>query len=272
MVNYPKFNLEDLAKSPKKIGDFFDWHPRYQRLKRGQLAPVNALLAVFYTNLDKDGIHYPLFGRENKKAFEKIKDQLKSANPMKPELHTPEQIKLMLASLSETLKGNKRFQEIKPYYHKGGKHYHLNDKGEVVSEDDHTHAGHVEGFNINHNVAAAGLALGANGCGDCHSSEAHMFKGQIVTDMFGPPFWLPALGLLSEPVSPALPDPVCQHHHADPGVWSGAALHRPGSEGGRLLRGSGGNYLVPAHRTLDASVPDGELPGVGLYRLHLLLQ
>lgn len=187
MVNYPVFNLEDLKKSPKRIGEYFDWHPRYQRLKRGQLAPVNALLAVFYTNLEQDGIHYPLFGKENKKAYEKIKDTLKPTNPVKPELHTPEQIKLMLTALTETLQTNKRFQQVKPYYHKGGVAYHLNEKGEVVSEPDHTHAGHVEGFNINHNVAPAGLALGANGCGDCHSSEAHMFKGQIVTDMFGPP-------------------------------------------------------------------------------------
>jgi formate dehydrogenase subunit gamma len=56
----------------------------------------------------------------------------------------------------------------------------------VESEKDHTWAGHGEGFNINHNVAPASLALGAGGCADCHSGEAHMFKGQIVTDMFGP--------------------------------------------------------------------------------------
>ncbi len=49
--------------------------------------------------------------------------------------------------------------------------YYLNEKGEVVAEKDHTWAGHGEGFNINHNVAPAALALGANGCGDCHSSE-----------------------------------------------------------------------------------------------------
>jgi hypothetical protein len=41
-------------------------------------------------------------------------------------------------------------------------HFH-SDKGEVVSAPDHTWAGHVEGFNINHNVAPASLALGAGG-------------------------------------------------------------------------------------------------------------
>ena len=56
----------------------------------------------------------------------------------------------------------------------------------MVEAADHTWVGHVEGFNINHNVAPASQALGANGCGDCHADEAHMFKGQIVTDMCGP--------------------------------------------------------------------------------------
>ena len=92
----------------------------------------------------------------------------------------------MLAALTETLKGNQRFQQVKPFYHKGGEIYFLDDKGEVASRKDDTWVGHTEGFNINHNVAPAGLALGAGGCGDCHSDTAHMFKGQIVTDMFGP--------------------------------------------------------------------------------------
>ncbi|HLD46576.1 MAG TPA: formate dehydrogenase subunit gamma, partial [Desulfobaccales bacterium] len=141
---------------------------------------------VFFTNQDKDGINYPLFGRELKKGYDKAKDRLKPQNPQKPEVHTPEQIKIVLTALSETLKGNQRFQQVKPYYHKGGMIHFLNDQGEVASAQDTTWGGHIEGFNINHNVASASLALGANGCADCHSDTAHMFKGQIVTDMFGP--------------------------------------------------------------------------------------
>ncbi|MEJ5299855.1 MAG: formate dehydrogenase subunit gamma [Thermodesulforhabdaceae bacterium] len=186
MVNYPKINLKDPANSPKSIGEYFDWHPRYGRIKSGLLAPVNPLLGIVYTNLDSDGIYYPLFAREIKKAYEKIKDTLKPSNPQRPELHTPEQIKLMLTSLTETLKGNARFHQIRPNYHKGGKIYYLNDQGDVVVEEDHTWAAHAEGFNINHNVAPAGMALGARGCADCHSSESHVFKGQVVTDLFGP--------------------------------------------------------------------------------------
>jgi formate dehydrogenase gamma subunit len=183
MVNVPKMVPPPGAK---KIGQEFTWKPRYQELKRGKLGPVNALLAVTYTNKDKDGKYYPLFMRELKKGYEAAKGQLNPKNPKRPDLHTPEQIKIMLTSLNTTLKGNQRFQAISANLHKGGKIYSLNDKGELVEGPDHTWVGHVEGFNINHNVAPATLALGANGCGDCHSTEAHMFKGQIVTDMWGP--------------------------------------------------------------------------------------
>ncbi len=183
MVNYPKMLPPPGAK---KIGEEFTWKPAFQRDEHGKLWPVNRFNSVFFTNQDKDGINYPLFARELTKGYEKAKAQLNPKNPKKPEIHTPEQIKIALTALKETLQGNKRFHQVKPYYHKGGMMHHLSDKGEVVSEKDSTWAGHIEGFNINHNVAPASLALGANGCGDCHSSEAHMFKGQIVTDMFGP--------------------------------------------------------------------------------------
>jgi formate dehydrogenase gamma subunit len=183
MVNIPKMVPEPGAK---KIGQEFTWKPRYQRLERGKLAPVNALLAVTYTNKDKDGKYYPLFMRELKKGYEAAKGQLNPQNPQRPDLHTPEQIKIILTSLNTTLKGNQRFGAISANLHKGGKIYSLNDKGELVEGEDHTFVGHVEGFNINHNVASATQALGAGGCGDCHTAEAHMFKGKIVTDMWGP--------------------------------------------------------------------------------------
>ena len=179
MVNYPKLGA-------KKIGEDFTWQPAFHRDEHGKLWPVNRFNSVFFTNRDQDGINYPLFARELKKGYDQAKGQLKPQNPLKPEVHTPEQIKIALTAFSQTLKGNQRFQQVKPYYYKGGMMHFLNEQGEVVSGQDTTWAGHLEGFNINHNVAPASLALGAGGCGDCHSDTAHMFKGQIVTDMFGP--------------------------------------------------------------------------------------
>jgi hypothetical protein len=91
----------------------------------------------------------------------------------------------MLTALTETLQGNKRFQQIQPSYHKGGQINYLDDKGEIVTAKDETWSGEGEGFNINHNVAPASLALGANGCADCHSGSGHIFTGKIVVDLFG---------------------------------------------------------------------------------------
>jgi len=180
LIGYPKLGA-------KKVGEHFDWKPRYARKhKDGKIWPVNNLLPVVYTNRDQDGIYYPLFGREIGKGYEKIKGRLKDKKPNKPELHTPEEIKLMLTALTETLQGNKRFKQIRPSLHKGGQIHYLNEQGQVVTAKDETWCGEGEGFNINHNVAPAKLALGANGCADCHSDEAQMFKGQIVTDLFGP--------------------------------------------------------------------------------------
>lgn len=89
----------------------------------------------------------------NKRLFNedgKIKGRLQGKKPNKPELHTPAEIKLMLTALTETLQGNKRFQQVRPAYHKGGQIHYLDDKGEVVTATDETWCGEGEGFNINH--------------------------------------------------------------------------------------------------------------------------
>jgi len=180
MVNYPKTGAA-------KIGAEFKWEPRQMLIKRGQIAPVNPLLVTTWTNLDADGKYHPLFMRELKKGWEMASPRIKDQKaPGKPELHADEDIAVMLSALSETLKGNKRFKSIAPAYHKGGKLYALGPDGKVRVSDDHTWVAHMEGFNINHNVAPAALALGAGGCRDCHSEKGNMFAGRMVTDMFGP--------------------------------------------------------------------------------------
>jgi formate dehydrogenase gamma subunit len=169
----------------QKIGERFRWQPRYQTDEEGKLWPVNTILSVIYTNLDSDGIYYPLFAREIKKGYLKIEARLQDKKPDRPEIHTPEEIKLMLTALEESLEGNKRFKQIRVHYHLFGDIYFLDDQGQVVQKKDHTWAGHAEGFNINHNVAPPSLALGANGCRDCHSQDSHLFTGLIPMKLFG---------------------------------------------------------------------------------------
>jgi len=179
MVNYSKIGS-------KGMGAEFKWEPRMQLVKRGQITPVNPLLVTTWTNKDADGTYYPLFMRELKKAWEIASPQIKNQKaPGKPELHTPEDIKVMILAVSKALEGNKRFKQVSPVYHKGGEVHFLGPDGAVVTAKDQTWVGHVEGFNINHNVAPAKLALGANGCRDCHSDTGNVFAGRMVTDMFG---------------------------------------------------------------------------------------
>lgn len=40
-------------------------------------------------------------------------------------------------------------------------------------------------WNISHGVEPAAMALGANGCSDCHSTSSHFFFGDVVVDPFG---------------------------------------------------------------------------------------
>jgi len=179
MVNYPKVGA-------KAMGAEFKWEPRMQLVKRGQITPVNPLLVVTWTNKDADGKYYPLFMRELKKGWEVASPHIKDQKaPGKPELHKSEDIKTMLVALTKTLEGNKRFTQVAPVYHKGGEIHTLGADGTVVTRKDDTWVGHVEGFNINHNVAPAKLALGANGCRDCHSDSGNVLAGRMVTDMFG---------------------------------------------------------------------------------------
>ncbi len=77
MVNVPKFGA-------KKMGQEFTWRPRYQRDKEGKLEPVNPLLPAFYSNKNQDGIYYPLFMREIKKAYGQVQGQLEPTKPQAP--------------------------------------------------------------------------------------------------------------------------------------------------------------------------------------------
>ncbi|MBD3236292.1 MAG: formate dehydrogenase subunit gamma [Candidatus Eisenbacteria bacterium] len=189
MVNFPKIGAP-------KIGAAFTWHPQYLRGEDGKLEPVNPLLGIIYTNLDTDGIYYPLFPREIKKAYRSIQAQLGERPSEQPVLVGRDDIALMLGALRGSLADNARFTQVDPHFHRGGQIYSLardaqNRSGsssggassDVVAEEDHTWVGHMEAFNINHNVAPASQALGADGCGDCHAGDSHVFRGAALVSL-----------------------------------------------------------------------------------------
>ena len=201
MINYGRLKneanlttLEELKKAPfMPIPTMNSWIPMQGRNhKTHQIEPVNPFpRGLMYSNLDADGIYYPLFMREIKKAYSKVKGRItkqpykKGPFKGKPKLYKKDEIKLYLMTLTKTLQGSKRFKKINPHMHSFGTLYHIDGKGNLIEEKDHTWAGEGEAFNINHNVSPAKRALGAKGCTDCHSMDGMVFRRYVMTGLWG---------------------------------------------------------------------------------------
>lgn len=170
-----------------EFGERAEWKPVYQRDTTGRIYPLNSVVAVYWANLDSDSILYPLFLREHADAWKLYRDEIKDTiEGGMPAVYSDEDIVTGLKAFAQSLEGNERFTQIHPVYLKGGKAYDLDESGKLAVHD----YGHPEmtraNFSINHNVAPAGLALGNQGCLECHEEGTHFFKGQRVIDPFGP--------------------------------------------------------------------------------------
>jgi formate dehydrogenase subunit gamma len=171
--------LEFLTRPPdaKGFGDQDSWEPDYQRRPDGAIYPLNSVLSVYWGNRDADSLIYPLYS-------DKVTDDNGDGIP---EVNRPEEIVAGLQAFQKSLAGNQRFKRIQPVYLKAETAYELAADGTL---DSSSLAGTpmegktVTNFAINHNTAPPRHALGANGCGDCHTSNAHFFKGQRVTDLY----------------------------------------------------------------------------------------
>ncbi len=166
------------------FGEIAEWEPVYERRMENRIYPLNGVLVVWWGNRDSDGLVYPLFLREHEAGWELFSEQVVDDNDDgRPEVNTREEIIAGLKAFSETLEGNERFDQIRPVLVKANLAYELDTAGTLVTTP-HDGLSSVD-FSISHNVAPARMALGANGCNDCHSPEAHFFKGQRILDMYG---------------------------------------------------------------------------------------
>ncbi|MBU0983959.1 MAG: formate dehydrogenase subunit gamma, partial [candidate division Zixibacteria bacterium] len=172
--------------NPREAKDFAEvaqWMPAYERWVDDKIYPFNSMLLIWWGNLDQDGVIYPLWLRENGKAWDLFKDQITDDNDDgRPEVNREEEIVAGLKAFTESLADNERFSQIHPVMIKGGKSFHLGE-GDQLVEEDYDQPPCVN-FSISHNVAPARMALGANGCDDCHAESAHFFKGQRVIDLY----------------------------------------------------------------------------------------
>ena len=163
------------------------WKPVYERDPQRRIFPLNCVLAVYWANRDTDGLLYPLFLREHAAAWKLYSDKVHDDNgDGEPEVNTPEEILAGLQAFTTSLQGNRRFQSIHPVYLKGEKSYELGSSGSLVVRDNPVSEMTMVKFSISHNVAPAGLALGNQGCLECHGSHEHFFQGRRIVDMYGP--------------------------------------------------------------------------------------
>ncbi|ACX52527.1 formate dehydrogenase, gamma subunit [Ammonifex degensii KC4] len=178
--------MVDVPLVGKKIGDAAVWQPQWLRHPRkGLIQPVNVIHAVWVGNRDADGIIYPLFFKEIKPVWERLKGKIRDDNgDGVPEVNTPEEIKLLLTTCRQVLAKNPgRFKQISPVYYKGGKVWELDRNGNLKATEDPSLEEPT--FCINHNVSPTGMALGAKGCSDCHSKQGKLYQ-DIVVDPYGP--------------------------------------------------------------------------------------
>ncbi|THB74994.1 MAG: hypothetical protein D3926_20940 [Desulfobacteraceae bacterium] len=173
----------------KRFGSYQPWKPAYVRRKKDadgkqRITPVNPMYACLFTNQDTRGRYVPLFLSEVKEAFTRCRDRL-SLRDHEWDFHQGPDIHLMLNTLKAQLSRNPRFDQPAPCYHNAGTLFTLDDNGSLKHRVDTSWVTRLPYFSISHNVAPKEKALGASGCSDCHSTDAHMFNGLVVTDYFG---------------------------------------------------------------------------------------
>jgi formate dehydrogenase gamma subunit len=172
-----------------EAGDEGLWFPDYERRADNRIYPMNRFLAVYWGNRDSDGLVYPLFLREQEAGWRAFKDQVVDDDEDGHlEVNRPEEIAAGLEAFASVLEGNQRFGQIQPVFIKTETAYELDAGGKLVESS--LEGTPLEGasyvkFSINHNTAPTRMALGVNGCEDCHVSTAHMFRGQQTIALHG---------------------------------------------------------------------------------------
>jgi len=166
------------------FGDKAQWSPLYQRRANSKIYPFNSVLTIWWGNRDSDSLVHPLFLREHAEGWELFKDVVTDDNDDgEVEVNRDEEIIAGLKAFAQSLEANERFEEIHPVLIKGELAYELDENGALISGPHDSYA-RVD-FSISHNVAPARLALGANGCGDCHAPGANFFQGRRPIDLYG---------------------------------------------------------------------------------------
>ena len=146
--------------------------PVFEKNEAGTIEPVN-MVWPSYWGLNNDGKISPMANN----SYEKIVKAVLSDLPLNPNGTWPkieeEKIADILASLAS------QNSESTPVFVSGGKVY-INESG-TLKQEPHPQATAYT-WPIAHNVRPATLALGINGCTDCHSVDAFFYTSLISVD------------------------------------------------------------------------------------------
>ena len=171
-------------------GDKGVWKPDYERRADRVIYPMNHVLAVWWGNRDADGLVYPLFLREHAAGWRLFSGEVEDDDgDDHKEVNREDEIIAGLKAFATSLEANQRFERVQPVLIMSETAYELDAAGGLVTSPlvgtPLEGASHVN-FSVNHNTAPTRMALGVNGCGDCHLAEAHFFKGQRTVALHGP--------------------------------------------------------------------------------------
>lgn len=190
MATTGRLRFQPRPPDADEAGDRAEWKPDYTRREDETIYPINHVLAVWWGNRDADGLVHPLFLREHEAGWKAFKDAVQDDDEDGvPEVNRDEEIVAGLRAFAETLQGNQRFEGIQPVFISGETAHELAEDGSLqrspLAGTPLEGASYVD-FSINHNTAPTRMALGTNGCGDCHVEEAHFFKGRRTVELHGP--------------------------------------------------------------------------------------
>ncbi len=171
------------AEEPGAVGI---WMPDYDRRADDVIYPINHVLTVWWGNRDADGLIYPLFLREHEAGWRVFAGRRRGRRRRRPQGGQPGRRDRRRAPRPSPRRwrGTERFERVQPVLIRAETAYELDDERRVCcparSQGTPLEGASYVNFSINHNTAPTRMALGANGCEDCHVEEAHFFKGQRV--------------------------------------------------------------------------------------------
>ena len=169
-----------LRKSP--VRPLFFYRPQLRRYK-GRLFPAASLYSVWFglrtegrEGLDQVFMQDILGMWTDRQAYPLLVGIRDDNGDGVCEINRPAEIDAALSSLRAYLEQAGRLGKAEPVFVDGARVYCLNGDVSELQARAYEYSPYGSTFKLNHDVAPAGAALGAGGCGDCHGGGSDFFS------------------------------------------------------------------------------------------------